>query len=80
VDAIVLPALAVDPATGVRLGRGGGAYDRLLSTLPATVGLLALLGDDTELMDLTTYTVWHDRAVHAVATPTALHRCRREPA
>ena len=75
VDAVVLPALAVDPETGVRLGRGGGAYDRLLSTLPAGTALVALLGDATELQDLHRYAEWHDRPVHAAATPTGLHRC-----
>src|SRR5439155_17399887 len=33
-DAVLLPALAVD-ATGARLGRGGGHYDRTLALLDA---------------------------------------------
>ena len=75
IDAVVLPALAVDPETGVRLGRGGGAYDRLLSTLPAETALVALLADKTELQDLRSCAEWHDRPVHAAATPTGLHPC-----
>lgn len=75
IDVVVLPALAVDPETGVRLGRGGGAYDRLLSTLPVETALVALLGDVSELQDLRGYAEWHDRPVHAAATPTGLHPC-----
>ncbi len=75
VDSVVLPALAVDPATGVRLGRGGGGYDRLLSVLPAGVVLVALLADATELQDLSAYAEWHDRPVHAAATPDGIHPC-----
>lgn len=37
VGVILVPALAVDPDTGVRLGYGGGYYDRLLPRLPAGV-------------------------------------------
>jgi 5-formyltetrahydrofolate cyclo-ligase len=75
VDVVVLPALAVDPRTGVRLGRGGGSYDRLLATLPAETALVALLADVTELQDLAAYAAWHDRPVHAAATPDGVHRC-----
>jgi 5-formyltetrahydrofolate cyclo-ligase len=31
---VLVPALALDPETGVRLGRGGGYYDRYLSDRP----------------------------------------------
>ncbi|MCH9816678.1 MAG: hypothetical protein K0U64_09570 [Actinomycetia bacterium] len=32
---VLVPALAIDPSTGLRLGYGGGYYDRLLSELRA---------------------------------------------
>ena len=76
---VVLPALAVDAATGVRLGRGGGGYDRLLSTLPADTVLVALLGDRSELQDLSAYAEWHDRPVQAAATPDGVHPCGQVP-
>jgi len=63
-DLVLVPAVAVD-RTGVRLGRGGGSYDRALSR---AVGLtIALLYDD-ELVDRLPCEP-HDRAVDAVATP-----------
>jgi 5-formyltetrahydrofolate cyclo-ligase len=44
VEAVLVPALAVDH-DGVRLGRGGGYYDRALASVPAGVPLAALLHD-----------------------------------
>lgn len=63
-DLILVPAVAVD-RTGVRLGRGGGSYDRALSR--ATGLIIALLYDD-ELVDRLPRES-HDRTVDAVATP-----------
>jgi 5-formyltetrahydrofolate cyclo-ligase len=68
----VVPALAVDPVTGVRLGRGGGSYDRLLDTLAAPV--VALLRSPEELRDLRDVAEPHDRAVDAVALPRGIVR------
>ena len=46
---VVVPALAATPF-GVRLGRGGGHYDRSLPLAPPSTVLVALVGDD-ELRD-----------------------------
>jgi len=66
-DAVVVPALAVD-VCGVRLGRGGGCYDRALSRVSPWVPVVALLYDD-ELLDRLPAEP-HDRPVTAVVTPT----------
>jgi 5-formyltetrahydrofolate cyclo-ligase len=66
VDAVVVPALAVDRA-GMRLGRGGGSYDRALARVRAGVPVVALLYDGELVDDLPAEP--HDRAVTAVVTP-----------
>ncbi|MEU8237052.1 5-formyltetrahydrofolate cyclo-ligase [Actinoplanes missouriensis] len=67
-DLVLVPALAVGPG-GVRMGRGGGSYDRVLARLgdpgPLTVALL----HDGELVDEVPAEP-HDRAVRGVITPT----------
>jgi 5-formyltetrahydrofolate cyclo-ligase len=66
-DVILVPALAVD-RHGMRLGRGGGSYDRALSRVgPAilTVGLVF----DHEFVDEVPSEP-HDQPVRAVATPS----------
>ena len=65
---VVVPALAVD-RRGVRLGKGGGSYDRALATVPPGVPVIALLYDD-ELRDRLPAEP-HDRPVTAVITPSA---------
>ena len=75
-DAVLLPGLAVD-ARRMRLGRGGGSYDRVLARLersgadPALVVLLY----DTEVIDRVPEEA-HDRPVHAVVTPSGVRRFR----
>ena len=64
---VVVPALAVD-RSGMRLGRGGGSYDRVLARLGADVLTVALLNDG-ELLDAVPAEA-HDRPVRAVITPT----------
>ncbi|MEH1015543.1 5-formyltetrahydrofolate cyclo-ligase [Micromonospora sp. CPCC 206060] len=65
-DLVVVPALAVDQR-GLRLGRGGGSYDRALSRVPADTLTVALLHDG-ELVERVPAEP-HDRPVRAVVTP-----------
>jgi 5-formyltetrahydrofolate cyclo-ligase len=77
-DAVLLPGLAVD-ARGMRLGRGGGSYDRVLARLeragarPALVVLLY----DSEVVEHVPEEP-HDRPVHAVVTPSGVRRFEPE--
>lgn len=65
---VLVPALAVD-LRGVRLGRGGGWYDRSLPSIrPATV-VLAVVRDE-EVVDELPHEP-HDVHVTGVVTPTA---------
>jgi 5-formyltetrahydrofolate cyclo-ligase len=66
-DVVVVPALAV-ARDGVRLGRGGGYYDRALQHVRDDAVLVALLFDE-ELVDQLP-TEPHDRRVTAVITPS----------
>ncbi|MCM4077130.1 5-formyltetrahydrofolate cyclo-ligase [Paractinoplanes hotanensis] len=67
-DLVLVPGLAVDRA-GLRMGRGGGSYDRALSRLPASGGpLVVALLHDGELVE-SVPTEPHDRPVQAVITP-----------
>jgi 5-formyltetrahydrofolate cyclo-ligase len=78
-DAVLLPGLAVD-ARGMRLGRGGGSYDRVLARLegagahPALVVLLY----DSEVVEHVPEEP-HDRPVHAVVTPSGVRRFGQAP-
>ncbi len=73
---VVVPALAVD-RVGIRLGRGGGSYDR---ALPRTAGWrVSLLHDGESVVQLPAEP--HDAPVHAVFSPTrGLVRLRPHPA
>jgi 5-formyltetrahydrofolate cyclo-ligase len=66
-DAVLVPALAVDHR-GVRLGRGGGYYDRALAGLPPGARLAALLHDG-ELVERLPADPW-DTTVTSVVEPT----------
>jgi 5-formyltetrahydrofolate cyclo-ligase len=66
-DVVVIPALAVS-RDGVRLGRGGGYYDRALRHVRPDAVLVALVFDD-ELLDEVP-AEQHDRRVTAVVTPS----------
>jgi 5-formyltetrahydrofolate cyclo-ligase len=66
-ELIVVPALAVARHTGVRLGQGGGSYDRALARHTVGTPVIALLFDDEVVDDVPHDS--HDRAVGLVLTP-----------
>ncbi|HEX2892783.1 MAG TPA: 5-formyltetrahydrofolate cyclo-ligase [Marmoricola sp.] len=70
-DAVIVPGLAVD-RTGLRLGRGGGSYDRALGRVPVGTFTCVVLNDD-EILDLVPAAP-HDRRVTAVVTEQRLLR------
>lgn len=75
-DVVLLPGLAVDRG-GLRLGRGGGSYDRVLARLAragARASLVVLLYDAEVLAEVPAEP--HDRHVHAAVTPSGVHRFR----
>ena len=67
-DLVLVPALAVDHS-GLRLGRGGGSYDRALARVGAQVPTVALVYD-AELVDRVPGGP-HDQRVGMVARPSA---------
>ncbi|WP_323379357.1 5-formyltetrahydrofolate cyclo-ligase [Streptomyces durbertensis] len=73
-EAVLLPGLAVD-RRGLRLGRGGGSYDRVLARLEAAGGTapLVVLLYDTEVLEEVPAEP-HDRPVRAAVTPSGVHR------
>jgi len=70
-DAVLVPGLAMD-RTGVRLGRGGGSYDRALARVPVGTFVCTLLYDG-EVLDRVPAEP-HDRPVTAAATPAGIIR------
>ncbi|HSJ44838.1 MAG TPA: 5-formyltetrahydrofolate cyclo-ligase [Euzebyales bacterium] len=72
--AVLVPGLAAD-RRGVRLGRGGGSYDRALARLGGRAFTCVLLHDG-EVLDLPVPRDRHDVPVHAAATPSGLVRLR----
>jgi len=73
-DVVILPALRVD-RSGVRLGQGGGSYDRALAhgALTQSAWKVALLHDE-ELSSESLPREDHDVLVDAVALPEILVR------
>ncbi len=73
-DVVLLPGLAVDTG-GMRLGRGGGSYDRVLTRLDAAgiEPFLVVLLYAHEVIGRVPAEP-HDRAVHAVVTPEGTRR------
>ncbi|QLE72460.1 5-formyltetrahydrofolate cyclo-ligase [Streptomyces rectiverticillatus] len=76
-DAVLLPGLAVD-GRGMRLGRGGGSYDRVLARLSRAgrAPKLVVLLYDSEVVDQVPVEA-HDRRVDAVVTPSGARRFSR---
>ncbi|MFC8807842.1 5-formyltetrahydrofolate cyclo-ligase [Streptomyces anthocyanicus] len=75
-DVVLLPGVAVD-GRGLRLGRGGGSYDRVLARLEAAdarPALLVLLYDGEVVEHVPAEP--HDRPVDAVVTPSGVRRFR----
>lgn len=70
-DAVLVPGLAVDPR-GVRLGRGGGCYDRALGRVPVGTFTCVLLYDEEVGIDVPVEP--HDRAVGWAVSPSGLRR------
>jgi 5-formyltetrahydrofolate cyclo-ligase len=71
-DVVFTPALLVD-RTGIRLGYGGGCYDRALARVGANTFIVALLHDG-ELTDEPLPAEPHDRRVDAVVLPSGVVR------
>jgi 5-formyltetrahydrofolate cyclo-ligase len=69
-EVIIVPAVAVSH-DGVRLGRGGGSYDRALERAAPNALVIALLHDGELLPAGAVPVESHDRVVDAVATPGA---------
>lgn len=70
-ELVLVPALAVDRG-GLRLGRGGGSYDRALARVRPGTPVIALLHDG-ELLDRVPAEP-HDRRVTGVLMPSGLVR------
>ena len=66
-DCVIVPGLAVD-RTGLRLGRGGGSYDRALGRVPVGTFTCVVLHDGETDRDVPAEP--HDRAVTAAVTPS----------
>lgn len=70
-DVVLVPGLAVS-ADGLRMGRGGGSYDRALARVPVGTFTCVLLYDDEVLPEVPAEP--HDRRVSAAATPGGIVR------
>lgn len=73
-DAVIVPGLAVD-RSGMRLGRGGGSYDRALGRVPVGTFVCVVLNSEEILDDVPAAA--HDRRVTAAATERGVLRLPR---
>ncbi|MFE9668797.1 5-formyltetrahydrofolate cyclo-ligase [Microbispora bryophytorum] len=69
---VIAPALAVDRVTGVRLGRGGGFYDRALARVGPNVPTVALLHEGELIEGVPAEP--HDQRVRFAALPSGIAR------
>ena len=76
IDIVICPALRVD-RTGVRLGQGGGHYDRALIKPNASSAWKIALLHDEEVSTEPLPTLDHDVRMDAVALPEILVRFKR---
>jgi len=75
-DVILAPALAVD-LNGIRLGQGGGWYDRALEHARSDALIIAMVFDEEFVDDgVDLPEEPHDQRVHMVATPQRLVHLR----
>ena len=70
-DLVLTPGLAVDPR-GMRMGKGGGCYDRALARVPVGTPVCVVLFDHERIERVPTEP--HDRPVNAVVTPSGWSR------
>ena len=70
-DVVLVPGLAVT-SSGMRLGRGGGSYDRALGRVPIGTFTCAILYDGE--VGVAVPVEPHDRPVTAAVTPSRVHR------
>ncbi len=73
-DVVIVPGLAVD-RTGLRLGRGGGSYDRALGRVPVGTFTCVVLHASEVRDDVPADA--HDRRVTAAVTEDGVVRFRR---
>jgi 5-formyltetrahydrofolate cyclo-ligase len=71
VDAVILPAVAFDEH-GMRLGYGGGYYDRLLPLLRGDCARIGVVFDEQILSEIPAEE--HDARVDVIITPARLIR------
>lgn len=76
-DVVLVPGVAVD-RSGMRMGRGGGSYDRALSRVPVGTFTCIVLHDG-EIVDRVPAAA-HDRPVAAAVTPAGVTRFGPAPA
>lgn len=75
-DVVLMPGLAMS-RDGVRLGRGGGSYDRALARVPVGTLTCVLLYDEEVGLEVPCES--HDRPVLAAASPAGISRVSPGP-